>query len=281
MSRSGRVPPRRSAPPRKRAAAGEQFVVTGRRPALEAVRSGLAREILIADKARQTEGLRSLLSEAERAGVTARRVPSQTVERLVPGENQGVVAMVEPPQLLDEGALSSMPFGPHPVAVVLDGITDPRNLGACARAAEAAGAAVMVIRERRGSPVTPAAMKASAGALLHLPVARVPNLTRALSRLRDRGFTSVGLDHAGSDLWNVEPPGPIVLVVGAEGSGLSRLVRERCDVLVSIPMRGRTESLNAATALAVGLFAFALRPEGAATMPREAGVAQSGSASDL
>ena len=257
-------------------------MVVGRRPAIEAVRSGRAREVLIDDSAHRTETLRELMSLAERSGTTVRRVPGSTIDRLAShGAHQGVAVVVEPPPLLDERALSSLPFDDDALAVALDGITDPQNLGACARVAEAAGAALMVIRDRRGAPVTPAAVKASAGALLHLPVARVPNLTRAISRLRDRGFAPVGLDPTGADLWRADPPRPMVLVVGAEGAGLSRLVRERCDLLVSIPMRGKTESLNAATALAVGLFGFALRPEGAVTMPGKAGVAQSGSASDL
>jgi 23S rRNA (guanosine2251-2'-O)-methyltransferase len=177
----------------------------------------------------------------------------------LPG-HQGVAVFVRPRPEMDERALGSMPFGPQALVVVLDGITDPQNLGACARSAEAAGAAVLVVRARRAAPLTAAAVRASAGALLHLPVARVPNLTRALERLKDRGFFVAGLDAGGVDMRRAPTPGrPLVLVVGSEGQGLSRLVREHCDALVAIPMVGRTASLNASAALAAGLFGFALR----------------------
>jgi 23S rRNA (guanosine2251-2'-O)-methyltransferase len=156
-----------------------------------------------------------------------------------------------------------MVFDPQALVVVLDGITDPQNFGASARTAEAAGASLLVARKRRAAPLTAAAVRASAGALLHLPVARVANLTRAVERLKDRGFSVVGLDHRASTSIHDEepPPRPLALVVGAEGEGISRLVRESCDFLVSIPMAGRTGSLNAAAALAVGLFGYAVRPQ--------------------
>jgi len=121
----------------------------------------------------------------------------------------------------------------------------------------------MVVRKKRAAPLTPAAVKASAGALLHLPVARVANLTQALGRLKERGFFVVGLDErASTGIDSDPPPRPVVMVVGSEGFGLSRLVAESCDLLVSIPMGGKTGSLNASAALAVGLFGYLLRPPG-------------------
>ncbi len=257
------------------------FAVGGRRPVLEAVRSGRADEVLTLRGARETEGLRELLAEARRAGVPVRAVAPGVIDRLEAGRHQGVAALVRMPDELDERGLAAFEFEPDAVAVVLDGITDPQNFGASARSAEAAGAAILIVRERRAAPLSAAAVKASAGALLHLPVARVTNLRRTLDGLKERGFFVAGLDAAGEDMWRAAPARPLALVVGAEGSGLSRLVRQSCDLLVAIPMRGRTASLNASAALSVGLFGFALRPEGAATMPGEAGVAQSGSASDL
>jgi 23S rRNA (guanosine2251-2'-O)-methyltransferase len=249
----------------RRSGAGHpgSFAVGGRRPAAEAVRAGQALEILVSLGSKETQGLRELLSEARRAGVPVRRVDPVELERLHVGPNhQGVAAVLRPPSELDERHLLDREFAPDAVVVVLDGITDPQNFGACARAAEAAGADVLVTRERRAAPLTPAAVKASAGALLHLPVARVTNLTRTLRALQDRGFTVAGLDPAGSNLWATSPPErPVALVVGAEGTGMSRLVRQSCDLLLAIPMAGRTASLNAAAALAVGLFAFVLRPE--------------------
>jgi 23S rRNA (guanosine2251-2'-O)-methyltransferase len=150
------------------------------------------------------------------------------------------------------------------VVVVLDGIEDPQNLGAAVRAAEAAGASMVVSRTRRSAGVTDAAVRASAGALLHLPHARVANIPRALDRLHERGFTVVGLDgDAGASVFDAPTPDrPLALVLGSEARGMSRLVRERCDRLVALPMGGRVGSLNAAAALAAVLWAYVLPPRG-------------------
>lgn len=248
---SGRRPPK---PPTAEAALG------GRRAVLEAIRAGRARRLLLARGSRQTQGLRELLAEATRSSIAVRWVQREALEELGVLDHQGVVAFVSPPRELDDRALEAMALPADALAVILDGITDPQNLGACARSAEAAGCHVLIVRERRAAPASSAAIRASAGALLHLPVARVTNLVRAMERLKDRGFTVVGLDAAGEALQSAPAADrPMALVVGAEGEGLSRLVRERCDRLVSIPMRGRTASLNAAAALAVGLFGYAVR----------------------
>ncbi len=215
---------------------------------------------MLARGSRETQGLRALVAEAEQEGVPLQWVAREAIDALGLPDHQGVAAFVRPPAAIDERALGSMSFGPDDLVVVLDGITDPQNLGACARSAEAAGAAVLVVRARRAAPLTPAAVRASAGALLHLPVARVPNLVRVLEALKDRGFFVAGLDAEGEDMRRAAPPGhPLALVVGSEAEGLSRLVRERCDALVAIPMAGRIASLNASAALAAGLFGWALR----------------------
>jgi 23S rRNA (guanosine2251-2'-O)-methyltransferase len=185
------------------------------------------------------------------------------VEGLAPGSrHQGVVARLRPrDREVTETDLGDMEWPEDAVVLVLDGVTDPHNLGACARTAEAAGVAAMVIRRRRGAPVSPAAMAASAGALAHLPVARVANLARALELLKERGFWVVGLDGGapGTIVDASPPPGPLALVLGSEGAGLSRLVAQRCDELLSIPMRGRVDSLNVSVAAGVALYGYALR----------------------
>ncbi len=172
--------------------------------------------------------------------------------------------------MLTERDLEARAWAEDAIAVVLDGVEDPQNLGAAARCAEAAGAAVLVTRTHRAAPVSPAAIRASAGALLHVPTARVANISRAIDRLRDAGFTAVGLDgDAERSIYDEPcPDGRVALVVGAEGSGLSRLVREHCDLLVSLPMRGRVGSLNASASLAAALYAYVLPARaGAATSP--------------
>jgi 23S rRNA (guanosine2251-2'-O)-methyltransferase len=240
--------------------------VVGRRPVLEAVRSGAAREVLMAEGARSTSGLREILDAARMAGVPVHRVPVDRVAAVAPGTpHQGVAARVRSPRTLTEAELSRWRWPDEAVVLVLDGVTDPHNVGALARTAEAAGASALVLRRRRGAELTPATVRASAGALLHLPVARVPNLPRALERLRDRGFWVVGLDAAAElELGEARPPpGPLALVVGSEGEGLSRLVREACDEIVAIPLRGRVASLNVSVAAGVALFDLA-RPRSAA-----------------
>ena len=247
-------------PPKTREREERTWMIGGRRAVTEAIRAGRVRRLLVARGSQGTQGLRTLVAEAERAGVAIRWVEPEAVERTGGPGHQGVVAGVSPPAPLDDRDMARLSFGPDAVAVVLDGITDPQNLGACARSAEAAGASVLVIRRRRAAPLTAAALRASAGALFHLPVAQVTNLVRSIERLKDRGFTVVGLHQDGEPITRVPPPsGPRALVVGSEGTGLSRLVRERCDLLVAIPMRGRTSSLNASAALAVGLFGYAVR----------------------
>jgi 23S rRNA (guanosine2251-2'-O)-methyltransferase len=244
---------------RRQAERARGGMVAGRRATLEAVRTGRAQEILVARGSRSTPALQDLLDAA-----TERRVPVREASRTELGafdrDHHGVVALVEGAPELGERHLASWPFGQEDLVVVLDGITDPQNLGAAARAAEAAGTVMLVTRIRRAASVTPAAVKASAGALLHLPHARVANIARALERLKEAGFFVVGLDEAAEATVYDRPcpPGRVTLVVGSEGEGLSRLTREACDELVRLPMRGRVASLNAAASLAAVLYAFVL-----------------------
>lgn len=231
--------------------------MVGRRPALEAIRSGSALEVLVSRSSRSTEGLREVLDLARETGLPVRRVPDDVVDHLSGGaRHQGVAVRVGAPSELEERDLERRSWSERAVVLVLDGVTDPRNLGAAARAAEAAGAEAMVVRRRRGAGSTPTAVKASAGALLHLPLARVANIPRALERLKAAGFWVIGLEErAERSIHDAEPPpGGLALVVGSEGGGLSRLARESCDELVAIPMRGRVSSLNVSSAAAVGLF---------------------------
>jgi 23S rRNA (guanosine2251-2'-O)-methyltransferase len=225
----------------------------------EALRAGAAREVLVAESARGSPGLRYLLDEAARRGVDLADAPRPLLDSLAP-DHQGVAARVRAPRSLTEREVQARSFGSDAVVVMLDGVTDPQNLGAAARAAEAAGAELLILRERRSARVTAAAMRASAGALLHLPHARVPNLTRALEGLKARGFSAVGLDErAGASIYDEPcPPGRVVLVVGSEGAGISRLVRRSCDFLVRLPMEGAVASLNAASALAAVLYGYVL-----------------------
>jgi 23S rRNA (guanosine2251-2'-O)-methyltransferase len=238
-------------------------VVAGRRPVTEAIRAGDATEVLVSRDARTTEGLRAVFEAAREAGVPIRTTDDAELDALAT-DHRGVVAKVQTERAtsrqLSERGLAGFAFADDAIVVVLDGIMDPQNLGAAARSAEAAGAAMLVTRTRRGAEVTPVAIRASAGALLHLPHARVANITRAIERLQESGFFVIGLDdEAAATVYDEPcPPGRIAIVIGSEGEGMSRLTREHCDALVSLPMHGRVASLNAAASLAATLYAFVL-----------------------
>lgn len=236
---------------------GPGAIVAGRRAALEAVRSHLAREVLVVSGTQDSTGLRELRGACDEAGIRVREVPRSELDR-VARDHQGVVARIRAPRELTERDLATWSFPEDAVVVVLDGVTDPQNMGAAARSAEAAGASMLVSRVHRAAPVTPAAVRASAGALLHLPHARVANITRALQRLQEAGFFVVGLDEDATGTIYDEPcpSGRVALVLGSEGEGISRLVRETCDALVALPMRGAVASMNASASLAAVLFAY-------------------------
>lgn len=201
--------------------------------------------------------LEEILREAERRGVPVRREQAATLDELAAGvAHQGVVATAPPYPYVDLEDLVAGRRPPHFV-IALDHLTDPHNLGAIARTAEAVGADGLVIPARRAAPVTPAAEKAAAGALAHLPVARVTNLVRALDALfDDHELWRVGLD-AEADL-EVSASGllvePLCLVVGAEDRGLARLTRLHCDQLVRLRLLGRVRSLNASVAASVAAY---------------------------
>lgn len=229
----------------------------GLRAAREALEAGAARRVLLVSGGKDA-GLADL---ARVRGIPVEDADGDALDELAGGlAHQGVAVEVRTPRTLGERELAERDWPADAVVVVLDGVLDPQNVGAAARVAEAAGASALVLRERRAAGVTPAAIRASAGALLHLPVAVVANIPRALERLKDRGFTVVGLaGEASATIYDDAPQGAIALVAGSEERGLSRLVREACDVLVALPMRGRVGSLNAAAAVAAALYGYVLR----------------------
>lgn len=225
-------------------------VIPGRRAVTEALRAGRPlHEVVCAARGRDLDRLADV---ARSADVPVRWTDRGELDRLARGVvHQGVVAVAPAFRYLPLDDLARADL-----VVVLDGVTDPQNLGAIARSAELAGAGGLVLRERRSAHVTPAAEKASAGALSWLGVALVPNIARALGDLAAHGLWTVGLDAGGqSPLWSCPLfDERVALVVGAEGTGLSRLVAERVDARVAVPTLGRIGSLNAAAAAAVALF---------------------------
>ncbi|RIK91860.1 MAG: 23S rRNA (guanosine(2251)-2'-O)-methyltransferase RlmB [Burkholderiales bacterium] len=214
---------------------------------------------LYVDARREDVRVRDLLRVAEAAGVRAHFVDADRLERLCPHKrHQGVVALVEAPpkgQRLDE-LLDAHESAAEPILLlVLDGVTDPRNLGACLRVADGAGAAAVIAPKDRACALTEIAMQTASGAAESVPYLMVTNLARALDEIRDRGIFVVGTDErATTGLYEQRLEGSLAWVLGAEGTGMRRLTRERCDALVRIPMRGAVGSLNVSVAAGVVLY---------------------------
>jgi 23S rRNA (guanosine2251-2'-O)-methyltransferase len=229
-------------------------IVYGINPVIEALRSGRVRRVRVGPRRdRRTAELEAIAREA---GVRIERVDAQVLEREARGGvHQGVVAEVDPPRDYSVDALIASAAPAAPLLVVLDGIEDPHNLGAVLRAADGAGCHGVVRQARHAAALDGAAMKASAGAAAHVRVATVVNIARAIEELKEAGVWTVGLaGEASEHYFDVDFTLPTALVLGAEGPGLRRLVRERCDRLVSIPMQGAVGSLNVSVAAGVTLF---------------------------
>jgi len=204
-----------------------------------------------------------LLREAKAGGVLVEEVTWARLGQLTGGAvHQGIVLQVAAADTLDLDSLieGCRDLGEPPLLMALDGITDPHNLGAIVRSAEALGAHGLVLPQRRSAGLTGSVAKVAAGALEHLPVARVVNLNRSLDQLKQEGYRVIGLAGEGSvSLSEADLEGPLVIVTGSEGAGLSMLTRKHCDQLVRIPLRGSTPSLNASVATAMVLYEVARR----------------------
>ncbi|MEN3333113.1 MAG: rRNA (guanosine2251-2-O)-methyltransferase [Blastocatellia bacterium] len=225
-------------------------------PVIEALRSGARRieRIVIAEGARH-ERLREVFEQAKRARIPVRKEPRIALDRLAAGANhQGVIALAAAASYTDEDDLLER-ITPQTLFVLLDGVEDPHNLGAIIRTAECAGASAIIIPERRAAHITEIVAKTAAGATEYLPVARVTNLANFIEKLKERKVWVIGVEASGDmDYTQYDYTGALALVFGGEGHGLHRLVRERCDVTVSIAMRGRITSLNVSVAVGVVLF---------------------------
>ena len=214
--------------------------------------------ILMAEEIELGPQLREVVLLADEAGIEVEAVSRSELDRQShTGKHQGVIAVVQDPRYatVEEMVFLADERGAPPLIVVLDGVQDPQNLGAVARSVNAAGAHGVVIAERRAAGVTPGAVRASAGALEHVLVARAPSVPRTLQYLRQLGIRVIGLDaDADAEYTDVDLTGPVALVVGSEGEGMSPQSREACDLVISIPMHGEIASLNASVSAAVVLY---------------------------
>jgi 23S rRNA (guanosine2251-2'-O)-methyltransferase len=252
--------------PQRRGSKSSAELVVGRNPVVEALREGVpATTLYVQQFIDNDERVREAVQLAsERGGIHLMEAPRPELDRMTNGLNhQGVVLQI-PPYVYahpDDLAAAAFDEGEDPLIVALDGVTDPRNLGAVVRSVSAFGGHGVVIPERRAAGMTAGAWKTSAGTAARTPVARATNLTRALEAYQKAGLTVVGLTADGdAEVQELDAlDGPVVIVVGSEGKGLSRLVGETCDLRARIPMPGGAESLNAGVAAGVVLYEAARR----------------------
>ena len=235
----------------------ESCLLAGRNPIREALRAGRDMEKLLVARGELIGSAREIVAMAREAKIVVQEVDRARLDAMAPN-HQGMIAVVSAYayHTVEDMLALAKERGEAPLLVILDGVTDPHNLGAIIRSAECVGAHGVIIPERRAVGLTPAAVKASAGAVEHIPVAREVNLTRLIERLKAEGIWVYGAAMEGEDYRRVDFSGPAALVVGSEGEGVSRLVAKSCDKLVSLPMRGQIGSLNASVAAGVLLYAM-------------------------
>jgi 23S rRNA (guanosine2251-2'-O)-methyltransferase len=240
--------------------------VLGRNPVLECLRAGVpATALYVALGAQADERFTESVTLAADSGIAILEVPRTDLDRMTTnGLHQGIALQVPPYQYLHPDELLEMALDTPPALLVaLDNISDPRNLGAIVRSVAAFAGHGVLIPQRRSASVTAVAWRTSAGAAARIPVARATNLNRTLKDWADRGLQLIGLDADGDTvLDDLDAEGPLVVIVGSEGKGLSRLVRQNCDAVVSIPMAGPAESLNASVAAGVVLAEIARQRRG-------------------
>ena len=232
----------------------------GRQAVRETLRAGrrVFHRLLLSQSARPSPVIDDILACANAVHLPLERVPRRTLDELADVNHQGVVLEAGGYPYYDVGAMIAEPLkgGEPPLILILDLIKDPQNLGTLLRTADAVGAHGVILQERRAAAVTPAVVRSSSGAVEHLRVARVTNIARTILSLQEQDIWTAGLDTApGAHSYDeADLSGPLALVVGSEGRGLRRLVRERCDFLLKVPMEGRVTSLNAAVAGSVVLY---------------------------
>jgi 23S rRNA (guanosine2251-2'-O)-methyltransferase len=233
--------------------------IGGRRPVAEALAAGRdAHRLLLSASAKASPELRSITDAARRIGLPVDRVPADRLTRIGGFDgHQGVLLEVGERRWadVDEIVARAIAAGRDPFVLVLEHLQDPTNFGTLLRSAEAAGVDGVIFPERGAAPLSASAVKASAGASEHLLLARLPTIGDAIHALKEAGLRLVAADQdASASAWESDLTGPVAVIVGSEGSGLSGATKRRCDLLVSFPMAGRVASLNAATAGALLLF---------------------------
>lgn len=241
-------------------------ILAGRNAVSEALRSGRPLDCVWVARGERTGSIRPLLARCREQGVLIKEVDTRKLDAVCGPHHQGIAAVAACKQYatLDDLFAAAEQKGEPPFFVICDELNDSHNLGAIARSAEAAGAHGVIIPKHRSAGLTSTVYKASAGAVEYMPIARVGNISDTIKTLKKRGVWVYGLDMDG-DMWcQTDLTGPLALVVGSEGAGIGRLVREQCDGLLSLPMAGRINSLNASVACGIALYEAARQRGGIA-----------------
>jgi len=231
--------------------------IFGRNPVLELLKSNKSINKIIIAKGSQKGSIQEIVKLAKEKGIPFQEVDKNHLNKMFPWENhQGVAALISVADYMDwqDILVSAQEKNEEPLIIMLDEIEDPHNLGAILRTADAVGAHGVIIPKRRAVPLTEGVAKASAGAVEYVPVARVGNLAQTIDALKKEGCWIVGTSLQGQPLYEQNLKGPLVVVIGSEGKGLSRLTEEKCDFLVSIPMNGKINSLNVSVATGVVMY---------------------------
>ena len=232
----------------------EEFVIEGRNAVIEAFRAGKTVDKLFVLEHCKEGSMNTVLREAKKHDTIINYVKKERLDQMSEtGKHQGVIAYIAAFEYatVDDILKKAEDKGEPPFVVILDDIEDPHNLGAIIRTANLAGAHGIIISKHRAAGLTATAVKASAGAVSYTPVAKVTNISKTIEELKDKGLWFVCADMGGTTMYDLDLKGPIGLVVGNEGKGVSRLVKEKCDFIASIPMFGDIDSLNASVATGV------------------------------
>ncbi len=234
-----------------------ESIIEGRNEVIEAFRAGRTVEKVFMIERTEDGPLKTILREAKKAGVSVRFVKKERLEQLSEsGKHQGVVAYVASMEYSQVDDILSLAEerNEQPFIILLDNVEDPHNLGAIIRTADASGAHGVIIPKDRSALLTAGAIRASAGAANHVLVAKVTNLTNTIEDLKKRGLWFVCADMDGDTMYSLDLKGPIGVVIGNEGKGVSRLVKEHCDMKAAIPMKGKMSSLNASVAAGIMMY---------------------------
>lgn len=262
---------------------GEEEYLAGKHPILEALKAGRAINKIFMSNQAQRHLVQPIMEEAKARGIVVQQVDKSKLDRLVPDmQHQGVVAQAAAVAYaeVDELLARAAQRGEAPLIVLLDEVEDPHNLGSVLRTADCTGVHGVIVPKRRSAGLTAVVAKTSAGAVEYVPVARVSNLVQTMEKLKEAGLWIAGADAGAKEgFYETNLTGPLAIVIGNEGQGLSRLVRERCDFILSLPMFGQINSLNASVAAGVILYEV-VRQRQQALKKTGATQGQAGSASD-